>query len=149
MKPSSFLERISRKCRSIPSCPFGPTYPVHYCRFHVLWLVSHKDLSALAVLKFLCILCCILLYRLRVEQEHFAKMIESDTPGAPRKISRINLFATSTLLALIISVPAIVITLIMYYVIKTNLILTVIASSVVLFIAMGFSIKISKRLVRY
>lgn len=84
-----------------------------------------------------------------MEQEHFAKLIESDTPGAPRKITRINLFATSTILALIISVPAIVITLIMYYVIKTNLIFTVIAGSVALFIAMGFSIKISKRLVRY
>jgi ABC-type bacteriocin/lantibiotic exporter with double-glycine peptidase domain len=84
-----------------------------------------------------------------MEQEHFAKMIESDTPGAPRKITRINLIATSTILALIISVPAIVITLIMYYVIKTNLIFTVIGGSVALFIAMGFSIKISKRLVRY
>ena len=65
-----------------------------------------------------------------MEQEHFARMIESDTPGAPRKITRISLFATSTILALIISVPAIVITLIMYYVIKTNLIFTVIAGSV-------------------
>jgi ABC-type bacteriocin/lantibiotic exporter with double-glycine peptidase domain len=76
-------------------------------------------------------------------------MIGSDPPDTPRKISRINLFATSTILALIISVPAIVITLIMHYAIKTNLILTVIAGSVALFIAMGFSIKISKRLVRY
>jgi hypothetical protein len=50
---------------------------------------------------------------------------------------------------LIISVPAIVITLIMYYVIKTDLILTVIAGLIALFIAMGFSIKVSKRLVRY
>jgi ABC-type bacteriocin/lantibiotic exporter with double-glycine peptidase domain len=76
-------------------------------------------------------------------------MKESDPSDAPRKISRINLFATSTILALIISVPAIVITLIMYYVIKTDLILTVIAGLIALFIAMGFSIKISKRLVRY
>jgi hypothetical protein len=37
----------------------------------------------------------------------------------------------------------------MHYIIKTNLILTVVAGSVALFIAMGFSIKISKRLVRY
>jgi ABC-type bacteriocin/lantibiotic exporter with double-glycine peptidase domain len=84
-----------------------------------------------------------------MQQERFAKMIESDPPDTPRNISRINLFATSTILALIISVPAIVITLIMYYVIKTNLILTVVAGSVALFIAMGFSIKISKSLVRY
>ena len=122
---------------------------VHYYKFHVLFAGAYKVLSAFVVLKFLNILCCILLYRLRMEQEHFGKMIESDTPGAPRKITRINLFATSTILALIISVPAIVITLIMYYVIKTNLIFTVIAGSVALFIAMGFSIKISKRLVRY
>jgi ABC-type bacteriocin/lantibiotic exporter with double-glycine peptidase domain len=76
-------------------------------------------------------------------------MKESDPSDPPRKISRISLFATSTILALIISVPAIVITLIMYYVIKTDLILTVIAGLIALFIAMGFSIKISKRLVRY
>jgi hypothetical protein len=37
----------------------------------------------------------------------------------------------------------------MYYVIKADLILTVVAGSVALFIAMGFSIKISKRLVRH
>jgi ABC-type bacteriocin/lantibiotic exporter with double-glycine peptidase domain len=73
----------------------------------------------------------------------------SDPSDPPRKTSRINLFATSTILALIMSVPAIVITLIMHYVIKTDLILTVIAGLIALFIAMGFSIKISKRLVRY
>ena len=73
----------------------------------------------------------------------------SDPSDPPRKISRINLLATSTILALIMSVPAIVITLIMHYVIKTDLILTVVAGLIALFIAMGFSIKISKRLVRY
>jgi ABC-type bacteriocin/lantibiotic exporter with double-glycine peptidase domain len=76
-------------------------------------------------------------------------MKESDPSDPPRKISRINLFATSTILALIISVPAIVITLFTYYVIKTDLIHTVMAGLIALFIAMGFSIKISKRLVRY
>jgi membrane protein YdbS with pleckstrin-like domain len=80
-----------------------------------------------------------------MEQKQFNKMKRS----GPRKITRGNLFATSTILALIISVPAITITLIMQYVIKTNLFLTVSAGLVALFIAMGFSIKISKKLVRY
>jgi ABC-type bacteriocin/lantibiotic exporter with double-glycine peptidase domain len=84
-----------------------------------------------------------------MQKEQFAKMKGSDPSDPPRKTSRINLFATSTILALIMSVPAIVITLIMHYVIKTDLILTVIAGLIALFIAMGFSIKISKRLVRY
>jgi ABC-type bacteriocin/lantibiotic exporter with double-glycine peptidase domain len=90
-----------------------------------------------------------LLYGLPMEQKQFNKMKESDARSGPRKITRGNLFATSTILALIISVPAITITLIMQYVIKTNLFLTVSAGLVALFIAMGFSIKISKKLVRY
>lgn len=70
-------------------------------------------------------------------------MIESDPPTIG------NLFVTSTILALTISLPAIAITLILHYVIKTNLIFTISAGLVALFIAMGFSVKISKKFIRY
>ncbi len=76
-------------------------------------------------------------------------MIESDKASNPRKITRINLLGTSTILALLISVPAITITLIMHYAIRADLIITVLASLVALFVGMGFSVKVSKKLVRY
>jgi putative Mn2+ efflux pump MntP len=49
-------------------------------------------------------------------------------------------------LALVISIPAIVVTLVMHYVIKTNLIVTMAAGLITLFIAMGFGYKLSKKL---
>jgi ABC-type protease/lipase transport system fused ATPase/permease subunit len=77
-------------------------------------------------------------------------MIESHPPSRnPSRLTRKKLFLTSTVLALIISLPAIVITLIMHYVIKTDLIVTLSVSLIVLFIAMGLGVKISKRLSRY
>ena len=66
--------------------------------------------------------------------------------GKPKKITATRVFAASTLLALVISVPAIAVTLVMHYVIKTSLILTMVASVITLFIAMGFGYKLSKRL---
>ena len=80
---------------------------------------------------------------------HSKKMIESDPPSGPPRTTIGNLFVTSTILALTISVPAIAITLILHYVIKTNLIFTISTGLVALFIAMGFSVKISKKLIRY
>jgi hypothetical protein len=79
---------------------------------------------------------------------HSKSMIESDPPSGPRRTTIGNLFATSTIIALTISIPAIAITLILHYVIRTNLIFTISAGLVALFIAMGFSIKISKKLIR-
>jgi hypothetical protein len=76
-------------------------------------------------------------------------MSESDPPSGPHRTTIGNLFAISTILALTISIPAIIITLILHYVIKTNLIFTISAGLVALFIAMGFSVKISKKLNRY
>jgi putative Mn2+ efflux pump MntP len=64
----------------------------------------------------------------------------------PNKISATRIFAASTILALVISIPAIVVTLVMHYVIKTNLILTMVAGLITLFIAMGFGFKLSKKL---
>ena len=66
--------------------------------------------------------------------------------GKPKKITATRVFAASTLLALVISVPAIAVTLVMHYVIKTSLILTMVASVITLFIAMGFGYKLSKKL---
>lgn len=78
------------------------------------------------------------------------RMIESHhSPKGPPKLTKKNLFLTSTALALLISLPAIAITLIMHYVIKTDLLVTLFASLIALFIAMGFSMKISKRLSKY
>ncbi|MFL6372572.1 MAG: hypothetical protein ACJ70U_02385 [Nitrososphaera sp.] len=64
----------------------------------------------------------------------------------PNKITATRIFAVSTILALVISIPAIVVTLVMHYVIKTNLILTMVAGLITLFIAMGFGYKLSKKL---
>ncbi len=77
-------------------------------------------------------------------------MTESyDPPKDPPKLTKKNLFLTSTALALLISLPAVAIVLIMHYVIKTDLLVTLSASLIALFVAMGFSIKISKRLSKY
>jgi putative Mn2+ efflux pump MntP len=64
----------------------------------------------------------------------------------PNKISATRVFAASTVLALVISIPAIAVTLVMHYVIKTNLIVTIVAGLITLFIAMGFGYKLSKKL---
>ena len=62
------------------------------------------------------------------------------------KITKTRVFATSTLLALVISVPMIVSVLVTHYVIKTNVMITGVAGIATLFIAMGFAYKLSKRL---
>ena len=66
----------------------------------------------------------------------------------PTKISTAGIFTASTLLALSISVPAIIVTLVLYYILKTTLALTLLASLITLFLAMGFSYKISKKLMK-
>jgi hypothetical protein len=62
------------------------------------------------------------------------------------KISALKIFLNGTLLALVIAVPAIISTVVFHYVIKTNLIITISAGIITLFVAMGFAYKISKRL---
>ena len=62
------------------------------------------------------------------------------------KISALKIFLNGTLLALVIAVPAIICTVAFHYVIKTNLIITISAGIITLFVAMGFAYKISKRL---
>jgi len=66
----------------------------------------------------------------------------SDKP----KITTGRVFAASTILALVISIPMITVILVMHYVIKTDVMITGIAGMITLFIAMGFSFKLSKRL---
>ena len=57
-----------------------------------------------------------------------------------------GIFTASTLLAFIISVPAIAVTVLTYYILKITLTLTLIASLITLFLAMGFGYKLSKKL---
>ena len=64
----------------------------------------------------------------------------------PNKITATRVFAASTILALVISIPAIAITLVMHYIIKASLIATMVAGLITLFVAMGFGYKLSKRL---
>ena len=63
-----------------------------------------------------------------------------------RNITTGRVFAASTILALVISVPMITVILVMHYVVKTNVMITGIAGIITLFIAMGFSFKLSKKL---
>ena len=73
-------------------------------------------------------------------------LVERMMSDRPKKITATRVFAASTVLALIISIPAIAVTLVMHYVVKTNLIVTMVAGLIILFIAMGFGYKLSKRL---
>jgi len=72
--------------------------------------------------------------------------LDSNSEKNDDKISMLNIFLNGTLLAVIIAVPAIVSTVIFHYVIKTNLIITITAGIITLFVAMGFAYKISKKL---
>jgi putative Mn2+ efflux pump MntP len=73
-------------------------------------------------------------------------LIEIMMSEKPDKISATRVFAASTVLALVISIPAIAVTLVMHYVIKADLIVTMVAGLITLFIAMGFGYKLSKKL---
>ncbi len=73
-------------------------------------------------------------------------LIEIRMSEKPNKISATRVFAASTVLALVISIPAIAVTLVMHYVIKADLIVTMVAGLITLFIAMGFGYKLSKKL---
>jgi ABC-type bacteriocin/lantibiotic exporter with double-glycine peptidase domain len=64
----------------------------------------------------------------------------------PKKITTSRVFAASTILALVISVPMITVILVLHYVVKADVMITGIAGIITLFIAMGFSFKLSKKL---
>lgn len=61
-------------------------------------------------------------------------------------ISLLKILINGTLLAIVMAVPAIITTVVFHYVIKANLIITISAGIITLFVAMGFAYKISKRL---
>jgi len=62
-----------------------------------------------------------------------------------KKVAIGRVYAISTLLAVIIAIPAVAVTLIMHYVVKAEFFLTLIAGLITLFIAMGFGYKLSKK----
>ncbi|MGI0038159.1 MAG: hypothetical protein ACRD99_07355 [Nitrososphaera sp.] len=67
--------------------------------------------------------------------------------GKPRvTVSRV--YAISTLLAVIIAVPAVAATLVMHYVVKAEIFMTLIAGLITLFVAMGFGYKLAKKFAR-
>ena len=72
--------------------------------------------------------------------------MDSNSEKNDDKISMMKIFLNGTLLAVIIAVPAIISTVIFHYVIKTNLIITITAGIMTLFVAMGFAYKVSKKL---
>jgi len=72
----------------------------------------------------------------------------NNTNNDRKKITVGRVYAVSTLLAVIIAIPAVVVTFVMHYVIRTEFFLTLAAGLITLFIAMGFGYKISKKLVR-
>ena len=61
-------------------------------------------------------------------------------------ISLLKILMNGTLLAVVMAIPAIITTVVFHYIIKTNLIITISAGIITLFVAMGFAYKISKRL---
>lgn len=65
-----------------------------------------------------------------------------------KKITVGRVYAISTLLAVIIAIPAITVTVVMHYVVKTDFFMTLAAGLITLFIAMGFGYKLSKKLAR-
>jgi putative Mn2+ efflux pump MntP len=65
-----------------------------------------------------------------------------------KKITVGRVYAVSTLLAVIIAIPAVAVTFIMHYVIRAEFFLTLAVGLITLFIAMGFGYKISKKFVK-
>ena len=68
--------------------------------------------------------------------------------GGPKRVTTIRVFAAGTILALVIAVPAVSVTLVMHYVLKVNLILTMVGGIITLFVAMAFGYKLSKKLAK-
>jgi hypothetical protein len=68
-----------------------------------------------------------------------------DNDAKRKKITVGRVYVISTLLAVIIAIPAVAVTLIMHYVVKAEFFLTLMAGLITLFIAMGFGYKLSKK----
>jgi hypothetical protein len=63
-----------------------------------------------------------------------------------KKVTVGRVYAVSTLLAVIIAIPAVAVTFVMHYVIRAEFFVTLAAGLITLFIAMGFGYKLSKKL---
>jgi hypothetical protein len=72
----------------------------------------------------------------------------SNTDNNRKKIALGRIYAASTLLAVIIAIPAVAVTFVMHYVIRAEFLLTLAAGLITLFLAMGFGYKLSKKLVK-
>ena len=75
-------------------------------------------------------------------------MSNRDDNNDRKKITVGRVYAVSTLLAVIIAIPAVAVTFVMHYVIRADFFLTLGAGLITLFIAMGFGYKLSKKFVK-
>lgn len=75
-------------------------------------------------------------------------MSNRDNNNNRKKVTAGRVYAVSTLLAVIIAIPAVAVTFVMHYVIRSEFFLTLAAGLIALFIAMGFGYKISKKFVK-
>jgi hypothetical protein len=62
-------------------------------------------------------------------------------------LSKTRLFGVSSLIALIIAIPALLVTFLMHYYIKADLLITVSLGLLTLFIGMGVGYRVSKKFV--
>lgn len=76
----------------------------------------------------------------------FRSMDEERKSGHGIKLSMTRVFLSGTLLALIIAIPAVVVTIITHYILHTDFVVTLVSGILTLFVAMGFSYKIAKKL---
>jgi hypothetical protein len=73
-------------------------------------------------------------------------MDEERKSGHGIRLSTTRVLLSGTLLAVIIAIPAVVITFITHYVLHTEFLITLAAGILTLFVGMGFSYKIAKKL---
>jgi hypothetical protein len=62
-------------------------------------------------------------------------------------LSKTRLFGVSSLIALIIAIPALIVTFLMHYYVKADLLVTVSLGLLTLFIGMGVGYRVSKKFV--
>lgn len=72
-------------------------------------------------------------------------MKEGSNNSSP--LSKMRLFGVSSLIALIIAIPALLVTFLMQYYVKADLLITVSLGLLTLFIGMGVGYRISKKFV--
>ena len=67
--------------------------------------------------------------------------------GGSSPLSKTRLFGVSSLIALIIAVPAVLVTFLMHYYVRADLLISVSLGLLTLFVGMGVGYRISKRFV--